>query len=225
MAKKKAKAHTHDLSLVCDHAERLVPRNQAQARYMRDIQQSDITFGIGPAGTGKTFVPAVLAAQMLYDNQVRKIVVCRPAVEACDEKLGFLPGGLNDKMDPYLRPVFDAFHSFWPVSVIEHKRRNMEIEIVPLAYMRGRTFESSFILADEMQNASEDQMIMLLTRMGDNSKMVITGDPEQRDKRTARGFEVAKTKLSQLHGVKFTDFAIDDVVRHPIVGEILNSWS
>lgn len=202
----------------------ILPRNRQQDEYMRAIAKNDITFGVGPAGTGKTFLAAALAAKYYDEGIFDKIVICRPIVEACGEELGFLPGDLNEKCDPYLRPIFDGLSTVWTSGDIQCKMRMGNIEISPLAYMRGRTFINAFVIADEMQNAVTDQIMMLLTRLGQGSKIVITGDPMQKDRKTATGLEEAKSKLMDCPAVSFIDFTIDHVVRHPTVTNILKRW-
>lgn len=197
--------------------------NLKQREYGRTIQQNTITFGIGSAGSGKTFLAALHAMEELLSGNVDKIVVCRPVINAGGEELGFLPGTLHEKMDPYIKPIFDAFAIQWHPKQIQTMLEYGKIEIAPLAFMRGRTFRDSFIICDEAQNATDDQLIMLLSRLGENSKMIITGDPSQKDI-AGRPFERARRRLSAIHGIAFVDFSDDDVVRHPLVQMILRVW-
>lgn len=203
---------------------RIQARNPKQREYIQAIKEHDITFGMGSAGTGKTYLAALLAVQQLTDGDVEKIVICRPAVTAGGEKLGFLPGGINSKMDPYVQPMFDAFRTYWSPHTIKQHLADGVIEIVPLAYMRGRSFNSSFIIADEMQNATPENLLMLMTRLGEGSKIVITGDPIQSDVNGHSCFHVAKRVLEVIPDVYFVHFSNDDVVRHPTVEKILNAW-
>lgn len=197
--------------------------NQKQKEYGRTIQQNTFVFAIGSAGTGKTFLAALHAMEDFLAGRVEKIVVCRPVINAGGEELGFLPGTLQEKMDPYIRPIFDAFALQWNHKQIQTLLDYGKIEIAPLAFMRGRTFQDSFIICDEAQNATDDQLLMLLSRLGQNSKMVITGDPSQRDI-AGRPFEKARRRLSAVNGIAFVDFSDDDVVRHPLVQQILRRW-
>lgn len=200
------------------------PKNETQREYLRNIQEHDITFGVGPAGTGKTYLATMMAMQAQTEGLVEKIVICRPAVNADDEDLGFLPGGINQKMDPYVRPIFDAFRTYWSQQTINDYIGRGVIEISPLAYMRGRTFADTFIVADEMQNASSKQLLMLLTRLGQGSKMVITGDPKQSDVNGRSCFVSALDTLSPIDTVSFTHFTTADVVRHPTVKKVIRAW-
>jgi phosphate starvation-inducible PhoH-like protein len=203
---------------------RITARTENQRQYIRAIARNDITFGFGSAGSGKTFLAASLAAEALDTGQVDRIVVCRPAVEAAGERLGFLPGGVREKMDPYLRPIFDVFNLYWHPKLIQTMLNYNRIEVSPFAYMRGRTFHRAFVIADEAQNCNENQMLMLLTRLGEGSKIVITGDPTQRDDWSAKGLEMAYAKLGNCPGVAFVRFEDSDVVRHELVERILKSW-
>lgn len=205
-------------------ARHVEPRTKNQGHYINSIIENDITFGFGPAGTGKTYLAGGMAARYLSEGAIEKIVICRPAVEANGENLGFLPGDLNEKMDPYLRPIFDAFGKFWPKKQVQNMIYHGQIEVSPLAFMRGRTFSDCFVIADEMQNASRDMVLMLLTRLGENSKMVVTGDPDQRDLKGSDGFEHAQRKLGETPGIGFITFGQTDVVRHPLIGKILSKW-
>lgn len=197
--------------------------NPKQKEYGRTIKQNTIVFAIGSAGSGKTFLAAMHAMEEFLAGRVDKIVVCRPVVNAGGEELGFLPGELHEKMDPYIKPIFDAFAIQWNPRQIQTMIEYGKIEIAPLAFMRGRTFNHSFILCDEAQNATDDQLIMLLTRLGENSKMIITGDPSQKDI-GGRPFEKARRRLAGINGIEFIDFTDDDVVRHPLVQKILRVW-
>lgn len=199
-------------------------RTPKQKEYIKAIQNHDITFGMGSAGTGKTYLAAKMAQKLLTDGDVTKIVICRPAVTAGGEDLGFLPGGINDKMDPFIQPIFDAFKEYWSVSTIKQYLGDGIIEIVPLAYMRGRSFQNAFIIADEMQNATPENLLMLLTRLGEGTKMVITGDPIQSDVNGHSCFHTAQGILTRVEDVAFVKFRNADVVRHPTVEKILNVW-
>ncbi len=200
------------------------PINENQREYLRSINNHDITFGVGPAGTGKTYLATLMAMQAQTEGLVDRIVICRPAVNADDEELGFLPGTLNQKMDPYVRPVFDAFHTYWSTQTINDYIGRGVIEISPLAYMRGRTFSNTFIVADEMQNATSKQLLMLLTRLGNNSKMVITGDPKQSDVNGRSCLVSALDTLSPIDTVSFVHFKTSDIVRHPTVKKVILAW-
>ncbi|MFB7141836.1 MULTISPECIES: PhoH family protein [unclassified Bacillus (in: firmicutes)] len=196
-----------------------------QRHYLRAIQSNDLVFGIGPAGTGKTYLAVVMAVQALKNNKVSKIILTRPAVEA-GESLGFLPGDLKEKVDPYLRPLYDALHD---VLGQEHTVRLIErgtIEIAPLAYMRGRTLEDAFVILDEAQNTTMAQMKMFLTRLGFGSKMVITGDPSQLDlpKGVKSGLISAQHTLKGVEGIGMTILEQTDVVRHPLVQKIIQAY-
>jgi phosphate starvation-inducible PhoH-like protein len=197
--------------------------NPKQKEYGRIIWENTITFAIGSAGSGKTHLAALHAMDGYLAGRVDRIVVCRPVVNAGGEELGFLPGTLQEKMDPYIKPIFDAFSIQWNPKQIQTMLEYGKIEIAPLAYLRGRTFHNCFVLADEMQNATDDQLLMLLSRLGSDSKMVITGDPSQKDI-GGRPFERARRRLSAVLGIAFVDFSDDDVVRHPLVQKIIKLW-
>ncbi|MFL5877844.1 MAG: PhoH family protein [Solirubrobacteraceae bacterium] len=206
--------------------QRVAPKTLNQKRYVDSIRHNTITFGIGPAGTGKTFLAVAMAALALSKRQVNRIILTRPAVEA-GERLGFLPGDMMAKVDPYLRPLFDALHDMIdPEKVATHLERNV-IEVAPLAFMRGRTLNDSFVILDEAQNTSPEQMKMFLTRLGFNSKMVITGDITQidlpRDQRS--GLVVVADILRDVEGVDFVRFGGDDVVRHRLVQRIVEAYN
>ena len=189
------------------------------------MKKNDLVFGIGPAGTGKTYLAVVMAVNALKNGQVKRIILTRPAVEA-GESLGFLPGDLKEKVDPYLRPLYDALHD---ILGTEHTQRLMErgiIEIAPLAYMRGRTLDDAYVILDEAQNTTMAQMKMFLTRLGFNSKMVITGDKTQIDlpKGVTSGLKIAEEILQETSGIKFAYLDQSDVVRHPLVAKIIQAY-
>ncbi|MDG9668187.1 PhoH family protein [Hahella sp. CR1] len=201
------------------------PRGQNQIHYVKSVLQHDINFGVGPAGTGKTYLAVACAAQALADDQVKRILLVRPAVEA-GEKLGFLPGDLAQKVDPYLRPLYDALYEMFG---FEHVNRLLEkglIEIAPLAFMRGRTLNNAFIILDESQNTTPEQMKMFLTRIGFGSTAVVTGDPTQVDlpKGVPSGLVQALKVLEDVKGVSVTKFLSKDVVRHPLVQRIVDAY-
>ena len=203
----------------------LVPKTLGQKRYLDAIRNHDITFGIGPAGTGKTYLAVAMALVALKEERVSRIILTRPAVEA-GEALGFLPGDLYQKIDPYLRPLLDALQDMLPPEEIERYRERTVIEIAPLAYMRGRTLNHAFIILDEAQNATAEQMFMFLTRLGFNSKAVITGDPTQIDLPHNRqsGLVEAQRALQKVEGISLVEFTAKDVVRHPLVQRIITAY-
>lgn len=197
-----------------------------QSEYIRAIKRNDLVFGIGPAGTGKTYLAVVMAVNALKSGKVNRIILTRPAVEA-GESLGFLPGDLKEKVDPYLRPLYDALHD---VLGVEHTTRLIErntIEVAPLAYMRGRTLDDAFVILDEAQNTTQAQMKMFLTRLGFGSKMVITGDKTQIDlpKGVRSGLVVAEQILHNVSGIALIQLEESDVVRHPLVGKIIRAYN
>jgi phosphate starvation-inducible PhoH-like protein len=204
---------------------KVAPKTVNQKRYVDSIRRNTITFGIGPAGTGKTFLAVAMAAAALSRREVNRTILTRPAVEA-GERLGFLPGDLMAKIDPYLRPLFDALHDMIdPEKVSQHLERSV-IEVAPLAFMRGRTLNDSFVILDEAQNTSPEQMKMFLTRLGFNSKMVITGDITQIDlpREQQSGLIVVSEILRDIEGVEFVRFGGDDVVRHRLVQRIVEAY-
>lgn len=200
-------------------------KNFGQLSYARAVRSHDVVFGVGPAGTGKTFLAVVMAVEAMRQGQVKKIILTRPAVEA-GESLGFLPGDLKEKVDPYLRPVYDALYAIYGT---EHTNRLMErglIEIAPLAYMRGRTLEDAFVILDEAQNTTIAQMKMFLTRLGFGSKMIINGDQTQVDlpRGVKSGLKDAMNKLKNVSKIAFVEFDEFDVVRHPVVSEVIRAY-
>jgi len=205
--------------------KRILPRTENQRLYLSTIGESSLTFGIGPAGTGKTYLAMAMAVQSLLRREVGRIVLTRPAVEA-GEKLGFLPGSLYEKIDPYLRPLTDALHDMMHGEEISRRMDRGIIEIAPLAFMRGRTLNDAFIILDEAQNTTSEQMRMFLTRMGFDSKCVINGDVTQIDlpRGTVSGLIEARKVLANVPGIAFVQFNEKDVVRHPLVQEVIRAY-
>ena len=204
----------------------IVPRTPAQAHYMRSLTANDMIFALGPAGTGKTYVAVAQAVAQLISGSVQRLILSRPAVEA-GERLGFLPGDMKEKVDPYLRPLYDALYDCLPAEQVERRILSGEIEIAPIAFMRGRTLADAFVILDEAQNTTPAQMKMFLTRFGQNSRMVICGDPNQVDIPggvAASGLADAVGRLEGLEGIAVTRFTGKDVVRHPIVGRIVEAY-
>lgn len=201
------------------------PRSPNQSKYIEAIRNNDMVFGIGPAGTGKTFLAVAAAVQMYQDGLIERMVFCRPAVEA-GEQLGFLPGDMLEKIDPYLRPIYDALHDMMPSEEIPKKIERGDIEIAPLAFMRGRTLKNAFVVLDEAQNTTPMQMKMFLTRMGEGTRMVITGDPSQVDlpPGTGSGLKEAMSILREVEEVPFVHFDAKDVVRHKLVTKIIEAY-
>ncbi len=216
----------YEEEILKDHHGRAIRiKNVGQKKYVEAVRKRDIIFGIGPAGTGKTFLAVVMAVSALKKGEVQKIILTRPAVEA-GESLGFLPGDLKEKVDPYLRPVYDALYQ---VFGMEHTNRLMErgvIEIAPLAYMRGRTLDDAFVILDEAQNTTIAQMKMFLTRLGFNSRMIVNGDTSQIDlpKGVASGLIHAEKTLQSIDKIAFVHFDAGDVVRHPVVAQIIRAY-
>ncbi len=204
----------------------IVPRSATQIEYMRALASKDIIFALGPAGTGKTYVAVAQAVSQLITGSVQRLILSRPAVEA-GERLGFLPGDMKEKVDPYLRPLYDALYDCMPPEQVERRIASGEIEIAPIAFMRGRTLADAFVILDEAQNTTPAQMKMFLTRFGQNSRMVICGDPRQVDipgGDQMSGLKDAVDRLEGIEGIAVTRFTSADVVRHPIVGRIVEAY-
>jgi len=214
-----------DAVVVANRSRPVIPKSVAQQRYLDAIRSEDVVFGIGPAGTGKTYLAMAMAVKALIDKQVRRIVLCRPAVEA-GEKLGFLPGTMQDKVNPYLRPLYDALNDLLDMERAQLLIDRGQIEVAPLAFMRGRTLNDSFVILDEAQNTTGEQMKMFLTRLGYDSKAVITGDITQIDlpARGQSGLVEAMRLLSGIVGIEFVHFSEVDVVRHPLVAAIIRAY-
>jgi phosphate starvation-inducible protein PhoH and related proteins len=220
----------HDVSappaiMIRTRKKTIVPRSATQTRYMQALASADVIFALGPAGTGKTYVAVAQAVQMLIQGQVTRLILSRPAVEA-GERLGFLPGDMKEKVDPYLRPLYDALYDMLPAEQVERRIASGEIEIAPIAFMRGRTLGDAFIILDEAQNTTPAQMKMFLTRFGMNSRMVVCGDPRQVDLPDIgkSGLADAVGRLEGLEGIATIRFNAADVVRHPIVGRIVQAY-
>lgn len=212
-------------SILSSRGKNIRPKTVNQKNYVDAIDQNTIVFGIGPAGTGKTYLAMAKAVQALHRKEVSRIILTRPAVEA-GERLGFLPGTLSDKIDPYLRPLFDALHDMLDPETVPKLMATGTIEVAPLAYMRGRTLNDSFIILDEAQNTTPEQMKMFLTRLGFNSKMIVTGDVTQIDLPGGNsGLKIAKEILSDVSDMKFCVLDSSDVVRHSLVGKIVDAYS
>ncbi len=203
----------------------VLPRSPNQAHYLRALWRHDLVFALGPAGTGKTYLAVAAAVAMLRERRVDRIILSRPAVEA-GERLGFLPGDLREKVDPYLRPLYDALHDMLPEGRLAARIESGQIEIAPLAFMRGRTLANAFVILDEAQNTTRLQMKMFLTRLGENGRMVVTGDPSQVDlpPGTPSGLADAVDRLGRLPGVAVVRFGREDVVRHPLVARIIEAY-
>lgn len=206
-------------------AKIIYPKNAKQAAFISAIQNSDLTFGVGPAGTGKTFIATALALQMLLEHQVQRIVLTRPVVEA-GENLGFLPGDLIQKITPYLRPLYDIIEYLLPPGIFKKLEEDEQFEVAPLAYMRGRTLFNSVVILDEAQNTTAEQMKMFLTRLGPNSKMIVTGDPGQSDIAGSKGSGLshAVALLGNIPEIAVVQFTARDVVRHSLVQKIINAY-
>ena len=220
--------HESDLAggiMIRTRKKTILPRSQTQTRYMEALTRHDIIFALGPAGTGKTYLAVAQAVAQLITGSVQRLILSRPAVEA-GEKIGFLPGDMKEKVDPYLRPLYDALYDCLPAEQVERRIASGEIEIAPIAFMRGRTLADSFIILDEAQNTTPAQMKMFLTRFGQNSRMVVCGDPNQTDlpKGQESGLNDGVAKLEGVEGIGMVRFGIGDVVRHPVVGRIVEAY-
>ena len=204
----------------------VIPRSERQKNYVRALKESDVVISTGPAGTGKTFLAVAVALTMLLEKKIERIILSRPAVEA-GERLGFLPGDMRDKVDPYLRPLYDSLYDLLDFEKIQKKIEIGDIEIAPLAFMRGRTLKNSFAILDEAQNATDTQIKMFLTRIGENSKIVINGDPSQIDlpNKNLSGLNKSKKLLGHLKEISVVDFDHLDVVRHPLVSKIVKAYA
>jgi phosphate starvation-inducible PhoH-like protein len=214
-----------DRTLIQLHRKRVAARSAAQARYIEAMRQNDMVFALGPAGTGKTYLAVCAAVEMFSAGKVDRIILSRPAVEA-GERLGFLPGDMQEKIDPYLRPLFDALHDTLPGDQVVRRLTSGEFEVAPLAFMRGRTLTNAFVILDEAQNTTTTQMKMFLTRLGENSRMVITGDLSQVDlpPGTRPGLRDAVDTLKDVPGIAFVRFSDADVVRPPLVARIIRAY-
>ena len=204
----------------------IIPRSEKQKEYVRALRQSDIIISAGPAGTGKTFLAVAVGLTMLLEKKIERIILSRPAVEA-GERLGFLPGDMKEKVDPYLRPLYDSLYDLFDFEKIQRMIEIGDIEIAPLAFMRGRTLKNSFAILDESQNATDTQIKMFLTRIGENSKIVVNGDPSQIDlpNKNLSGLERSKKLLGHLNEIAIIDFDHSDVIRHPLVSKIVKAYS
>jgi len=201
------------------------PRTAAQKAYVRNLFRNELVFGLGPAGTGKTYLAVAAAVAMFIEGHVDKIILSRPAVEA-GERLGFLPGDMKEKVDPYMQPLYDALNDFFPAKQVQKLIEERQIEIAPLAFMRGRTLANAFVVLDEAQNATTMQMKMFLTRLGEGSRMAVTGDVTQIDlpRGVTSGLVEAERLLREVPGVGFSRFTAEDVVRHPLVARIIRAY-
>tara|TARA_B100000963_G_scaffold334372_1_gene327534 strand:- start:1174 stop:2178 length:1005 start_codon:yes stop_codon:yes gene_type:complete len=203
----------------------VIARSKKQSDYIKALKENDIVMSLGPAGTGKSFLAVSVAITLLMEKKIERVILSRPAVEA-GEKLGFLPGDMKEKVDPYLRPLYDALYELFGADKIEKKIESGEIEIAPLAFMRGRTLKNCFAILDEAQNATETQIKMFLTRIGENSKLVVNGDPSQVDLINKKDSGLIKSKniLKDLNEIKIIEFDHNDVVRHPLVSKIIKAY-
>jgi len=203
----------------------VIARSEKQSEYIKALKENDIVLSLGPAGTGKSFLAVSVAVTLLMEKKIDRVILSRPAVEA-GEKLGFLPGDMKEKVDPYLRPLYDALYELFGADKIDKKIETGEIEIAPLAFMRGRTLKNCFAILDEAQNATETQIKMFLTRIGENSKLVVNGDPSQVDliNKTHSGLVKSKNILKNIEEIKLIEFDYNDVVRHPLVSKIIRAY-
>ena len=222
----KSKKIEKDQFLIKTKNKKIYARSKNQEKFVDSINKNDLVFGVGPAGTGKTYLAVAAAVQSLLNNQISRIILSRPAVEA-GERLGFLPGDLKEKIDPYLRPLYDALNDLMPKKILENNIESGIIEIAPLAFMRGRTLENAFIILDEAQNTTNMQMKMFVTRLGRNSKMVILGDVTQIDLPTgsSSGLNQILKLLPKEEGIEIINFQSKDIVRHRLVDKIVKAYS
>ena len=204
----------------------VIARSEKQSEYIKALKENDIVISLGPAGTGKSFLAVSVAITLLMEKKIERVILSRPAVEA-GEKLGFLPGDMKEKVDPYLRPLYDALYELFGADKIDKKIETGEIEIAPLAFMRGRTLKNSFAILDEAQNATETQIKMFLTRIGENSKLVVNGDPSQVDliNKSQSGLVKSQKILKKIQEIKIIEFDHNDVVRHPLVSKIIRAYN
>jgi len=218
-------AEVMSLNIVSNRGRTIRPKTANQKRYVDAIEDHTITFGIGPAGTGKTYLAMAMAVAALQAKKINRIILTRPAVEA-GENLGFLPGTLSEKIDPYLRPLFDALHDMIDIDTVPRLMQSGIIEVAPLAYMRGRTLNDAFVILDEAQNTTPEQMKMFLTRLGFGSKMVITGDVTQIDLPNSQksGLKVVRDILQEIDDIAFLELTAEDVVRHRLIGDIVKAY-
>jgi phosphate starvation-inducible PhoH-like protein len=218
-------AEVLSLNILSSRGRTIRPKTANQKRYVEAIEDHTVTFGIGPAGTGKTYLAMAMAISALQQKKVNRIILTRPAVEA-GEHLGFLPGTLSEKIDPYLRPLFDALHDMIDIETVPRLMQSGVIEVAPLAYMRGRSLNDAFIILDEAQNTTPEQMKMFLTRLGFGSKMVITGDVTQIDLPNGQhsGLRVVRDILGEIDDIAFLELTAEDVVRHRLIGDIVKAY-
>ena len=225
--KLKNKNNVHSIDqLIKTPKKSVIARSKRQSEYIESLRKNDIIFALGPAGTGKSFLAVSVAITMLMEKKIGKVILSRPAVEA-GEKLGFLPGDMKEKVDPYLRPLYDALYDLFGYEIINKKIENGEIEIAPLAFMRGRTLKNSFAILDEAQNATSTQIKMFLTRIGENSRLVVNGDPSQIDliNKSNSGLKKSVKILKDIKGIQIIEFDHTDVVRHPLVSKIIQAYN
>ncbi|NNE58431.1 MAG: PhoH family protein [Hellea sp.] len=225
IGKGKVKAAAVDAIIPFPRRAPIVPKTPRQETFIRQLQDETIIFGVGPAGTGKTFLATAYGASLLARGEVQRLIACRPAVEA-GERLGFLPGDMNEKVDPYMQPIWDALNMVLGRDETERRKASGEIEVAPLAFMRGRTLGDAFVVIDEAQNATVSQMKMLLTRLGERAKYAVTGDITQSDlpRGQLSGLAHALKILKGIKGIAATEFQVSDVVRHPLVGKIIDAY-
>ena len=222
----KNESHIQPLEEVIKTPKRsVIPRSKKQKEYVRALKTNQIIMSLGPAGTGKTYLAVAVALSMLLEKKVQRIILSRPAVEA-GERLGFLPGDMKEKIDPYLRPLYDSLHDMFDYDKIQRKMETGEIEIAPLAFMRGRTLKNCFAILDEAQNATQTQIKMFLTRIGENSKLVVNGDPSQIDlqNKNQSGLVQSKNILKEIKEISIINFDHNDVIRHPLVTKIVEAY-